>query len=501
MNSRKPLLRLAVFALVAGVLWSSPSRAYKMLRLSSTNTATYVACNYTQGFAHWPWNQGTISWYHNTAGAGAGKASIIQAAIDNWTGAPESDHVLSYAGTTSAGYNLNDNQNTMVWASTAGGDLCGTKACHAITTVRYTTSQQVIQEVDIVYNQQMDWRTDGTFDSTCSDGVTNPDGTPRLNVALDTLAIVTHELGHSLGLGHSTDSTATMGDASCKVEGRSLNMDDRAGLNCTRHRYPLNPSYEGVFDGSPVFNCSQVSGWAWNSNHGGDPVYVNILDGSTLKGVVAASQFRGDLLNKGNGFHGFTFTLPSGFRDGQWHSVSARFSGGTEAELTSSPKPLICGVELFPGSMDPDDPPLSTGGLPYEVATQFESTHAGYVTHIGYYFSPQEGAAGSHTVHLWSDTGQHLASAPINPPVILGQIGWSYASIGKIAIQPGVRYRASVNTIAYQSKSSCGTPTSLQNPYVSGPLKAWQGFWKQGSGVFPTTSSCSNFFVSVRFEM
>jgi hypothetical protein len=498
MEPRKPFLQLAVFALIAGLLWPSPSHAYRMMYKTASNKASSVPCNNQNGFEHWPSSQGTIYWYYNPAGQGAGKESEIRAALKTWTDATESDHVLQLAGTMNDPFSINDNKNTISWGDTSSSSLCNTTPCHAITVVRLS-SQHVLSDVDIVLNQLLDWRTDGQSDACANTGA---------GTKVDTQGIITHELGHSLGLGHPAPNEtsypyATMGLPSCSKEARDLHSDDRAGLQCSTRRYPFNPSYEGSFDGYAGFSCTQISGWAWNANKSNDPVYVNILDGSTVHAVVLADQYRADLVTagKGNGRHGFVAPLPDWFKDGTWHTLRTQFSG-TGGELTGSPKQIICGVNLFPTSMDPDDPALSTGGVPYEVGTQFESSVAGYITHIGYYFQGGEGAAGAHTVRLWSDTGAPLASASIDPPAIFGQIGWSYALLpNKVPIQSGVRYRASVNTIAYQSKSSCGTPTSLQNPYVSEPLKAWRGFWRQGSGVFPNTSSCSNFFVSVKFEM
>ncbi|HEV7670144.1 MAG TPA: DUF4082 domain-containing protein [Thermoanaerobaculia bacterium] len=481
--SRKPLGLLAAFALGVGVFHPTPLQAYKMMYNTSSSTANWVSCDYINGFAHWPANQGSISWYLNTSGAGSGKATVVQNALSTWTGASESDHSLSYGGTTSAGLNVNDSQNTMVWGSVSG--LCS-GACHAITIVRYNSSSQVLSEADIVLNDQMDWRTDGTFDSTCADGITNPDGSPRLNVALDTQAILTHELGHSIGLGHSTSSTATMGGASCKFEGRSPSSDDLDGLLCSTRRYPLSPDYEGYFDGA--LNCSQVSGWLWNSDRPNEPFYVNIVDGSSLKSVVLADQYRADLqaAGKGNGVHGFSYTIPSSMKNGNKHTIHMKTSG-TGDELTWSPRDLYCDVTLM--EVTPTQA-LSTSGTTYEVGTQFKSSLDGKITALGYYFAPNE--TGSRTITLWSDTGTPLGWTTISP----SYGDYKYAAISSVAITANVLYRVSVTTFTEQSKTPCG----LSTPLVNGPLTALQGFWKTGSG-FPTTSSCSNYHVSVKFSM
>jgi Domain of unknown function (DUF4082) len=497
MIPRKPLLQLSVFALIVGLLWSTPSRAYRMSYVTSSNVATSLACNNRNGFAHWPWNQPTTYWYHNPSGAGAGKTTAIQQAMSTWTNASESDHVLVYAGTTSAGYNLNDSQNTLAWGDTTSSSLCGTVACHAITTVRFSSSTQILHEVDIVFNDQMDWRTDGTYDPTCS-SATSPDGTPKLNVAIDTQAIVTHELGHGLGLGHPDQSEpsfwdATMGGASCKVDGRTLHSDDRAGLQCLTNRYPFNPAYEGFFDGYAGFNCTQISGWAYNANRANDPIYVNILDGSTLRGVILADQYRADLAaaGKGNGYHGFIYPVPSSMKNGQWHTISTRFSGGTESNLTWSPRNLICAVSIFTTQTPAEF--LSHAGQAYSVGNVFSSSENGVITHLRYYKAAEE--SGTHTLKLWTSSGQLLASGMVN--FTAGFAGWVTVDIPDVAIAKNTQYVVSVTTYTRQSKTSCGFSTPISN----GPLTATGGLWAQGDGIFPTTSSCSNFWTDVRFNM
>ena len=480
----------AAFVLMLLVFWPAPSHAYTMLHYTQSGVVAYgVPCDYQPGFAHW--ERTTIDWYHNTAGAGAGKRAALEDALATWTNEPGTDHVLRYAGTTAQGLNGNDGVNTFLWGNT-DASLCSTNACHAVTVMTLDTSTQLISDVDIVYNQDMVWRTDGYADS-CPQVA---DGTN-----LDTQGITVHELGHSLGIGHSDVPGTTMGDQSCNMNGRSLETDDRNALACVQKRYPVSSSYEGYLDNA---TCEILSGWAWNASRPNDPVYVELKDGSNLQRVVQvvdANLYRGDLAaaGKGNGVHAFSVEPPGDFKDGRWHLIYAQFSGN-DGNLGWSPTSLICGLELFPRSMSPASSP-ATGGT-YEVATQFGSTEDGYITELGYYFP--YGETGSRTIRLWSDTGTLLASTQISPSPFFYGIGWSYAALPqKYPIQAGVRYRVSVTVHSVHSKSDCGptVPTSLYYSYTNSPLTAYRSYWSAGNGVFPTTSSCSNLFVSVKFDM
>jgi hypothetical protein len=460
-----------------------------MFYATAPTSGSRVACTNLNGFAHWPSSQGTFNWFHNPAGQGAGKAGALQAAMAEWTNASQSEHVLNYSGTTSAGLNLSDNQNTLVWEDS----LCSPSVCHAITVLDIQLSTQVIQEADIVFNSLMDWRTDGTAD-LCTN--TAP------GTRLDTQAIATHELGHSLGIAHPNNneasySAATMGGSSCNVAGRSLHPDDLAALQCVTNRYPVGPAYEGFLD---TANCRTLSGWAWNSDWPTDPIYLELRKNSTPMSILLADLYRPDLVaaGKGDGEHAFNLTTPSTFKNGQWQTVSVRCTGGSGPDLVWSPESIICKLDLFPQSWDPDTV-LDTGGTAYTVGTQFGSTEPGYITHLGFYWA--SGETGSHTATLWTDGGVALGSVSLSAPQF-GE-GWTYGSLSApIAIVPGTRYRVAVNTNIKQAKSPCSptSPTSLHQSFTNSPLIAYQGFWKGGTG-FPTTASCSNFFVSVRFDM
>ncbi len=99
-------------------------------------------------------------------------------------------------------------------------------------------------------------------------------------------------------------------------------------------------SYEGYLD---VVNCSTIQGWVWDRNRPNTPIALEFLDGNTVVGAVDANIFRQDLknANKGNGIHGYIFTVPASLKDGQNHSISGRVPGGNFT-LKWSPKILNC---------------------------------------------------------------------------------------------------------------------------------------------------------------
>ncbi|HEX8197851.1 MAG TPA: M23 family metallopeptidase, partial [Pyrinomonadaceae bacterium] len=93
-----------------------------------------------------------------------------------------------------------------------------------------------------------------------------------------------------------------------------------------------------------VASCSEVRGWAANTEQPNNIVNVSIYDGSTLITTIPANQPRPDVgayLND-NGLHGFQYTFPSALATGA-HSISVKISGAN-TEIDNSPKSITCGT-------------------------------------------------------------------------------------------------------------------------------------------------------------
>jgi hypothetical protein len=249
-----------------------------------------------------------------------------------------------------------------------------------------------------------------------------------------------------------------------------------------------NPNHQGYHE---VANCRSISGWAWDQTQPNTPINVDIDRDSSLDANLPANAYRSDLLSagKGNGYHAFVYTPGSFWKDGQWHSARVRF-GGSSTSLTWSPISFLCNVAIFTTQVPTDN--LSTGGQVYTVATQFSSSQSGYITQLGFYRAV--GETGTNTLRLWTDGGTQPQLASV--AASCGSSGWCWAAISPVAISANTLYRVSVNTNTFQSKTGCGIGSGITHQV----LTAQQGFWIAGD-TFPTTSSCSNFFVDVKFDM
>ncbi len=111
----------------------------------------------------------------------------------------------------------------------------------------------------------------------------------------------------------------------------------------------LPPTFGGPANGCALqgaqesTTCSDVHGWAWDPMFPNSPVSVDVFVDGVYAATVAADQYRADLENggRGDGRHGFAWTIPDALRNGRKHRVAVRYAGYAEA-LSGKPKPITC---------------------------------------------------------------------------------------------------------------------------------------------------------------
>jgi Matrixin len=144
-------------------------------------TAAYVLSGFT-------WTPGTTNWSYDATNAPAGLAGIttaISAAAGAW-GATGATFHYTGGGASSNGTGAcagsRDGLNTIGWAAQSGSIL-------AVTCSWYSGGAGT--EFDMQIDPAWTWTTSGA-------------------TQVDLQSVVTHELGHALGLGHSADASAVM---------------------------------------------------------------------------------------------------------------------------------------------------------------------------------------------------------------------------------------------------------------------------------------------------
>jgi len=214
---KRTYARLAAFSVTTLALaaLATPAHAFRMIQNTSVgrvSAGAAVACNAPGGFTHWG-NKSNIAWFLNTSGAPGGALTALGSALSAWDSA-SGDHSFLAPGTNSAGF-VTDSTNTIVFAR---GNGC-TGQCLAITAL-VLQAGQVIVETDISFNSRYNWQTSGAD--------------------IDFQAVVTHELGHSVGI-HHTELTSTprptMYAAYFGNTGRTLESDDTAAIACSDSHY------------------------------------------------------------------------------------------------------------------------------------------------------------------------------------------------------------------------------------------------------------------------
>lgn len=145
-----------------------------------------------------------------------------------------------------------------------------------------------------------------------------------------------------------------------------------------------------------------------------------------------------------------------------------------------------------------------TTSFPLELGMQFEVSEPGQIQGVSFYKAPND-AATSHQVHLWSSSGQVLATGQTSSE---SASGWQTATFpSPVSIQANTIYVASYFTSSGAFSYSIG---SFNNPLTAGAITAPSNtqaspgnglFMQSSSSTFPLTGGYgTNFWVDVQFE-
>jgi hypothetical protein len=146
--------------------------------------------------------------------------------------------------------------------------------------------------------------------------------------------------------------------------------------------YNCTASYQGYHDHD---GCDSIGGWAWDSNQLNPPVSVDIYkDGVKQVSQLLANQYRSDLQNAGvgNGYHAFTYTIPSAWKDGQPHSMQAKIAD-TATSLFWSPRWITCGGSHAAYSGTPASIPGTIQAENYDTGGEGNGYHDTEATNFG----------------------------------------------------------------------------------------------------------------------
>jgi hypothetical protein len=162
----------------------------------------------------------------------------VHAAFRTWTKVASADVRFNYLGPTPNTVGEADLTNIVSFADSTFPWSTGTLA---VTLNYFSASTGVTREADILFNPSQSWSTSGEFGK------------------YDIQGVLTHEIGHFLGLDHSgmVSSVMTPFGAPSVVDQRILQYDDAAGVT---EIYPLGTSNTGQITGTVSSNGQPVNG-------------------------------------------------------------------------------------------------------------------------------------------------------------------------------------------------------------------------------------------------
>ena len=265
-------------------------RAVRTLAAAAAAVAAAAALHSSVGayssFAHWA--SSPVTFYVNPVNADVSQAAAtaaLQAGMDVWNSQSGTSFRYQYGGTVSDTATAYDNRNVVMFRNTSNGSTIAT-------TYSWWSSSNELLDSDIVF-----W--DGGFNFFT--GSTGCGVVPNAAYIED---IAAHELGHALGLNHSSATDATMypSYSYCSSALRTLAADD---INGAKALYPnVSNTAPTVTLSSPANNSSYAAGAAITFTGSAS----DTQDGSLTSALAWTSNIDGSIGLGGS----FTRTLSAG---------------------------------------------------------------------------------------------------------------------------------------------------------------------------------------------
>ena len=118
--------------------------------------------------------------------------------------------------------------------------------------------------------------------------------------------------------------------------------------------------------------CTEVKGWAYDSDNQNAAVTLHVYEGSTFVTSGTANLARADVNRVMSivGDHGFVISLPAKLKDGKAHTLTVYAldtAGGKSANLQQSPRTVTCAAAVAPVSL------VAAAIIPFTVAVDMLS--------------------------------------------------------------------------------------------------------------------------------
>lgn len=325
---------------------------------------------YTFWGSKWPATQ--VFYYVNPVNLDVPEAeaeAAVRRGADAWTEQSQAGIVLTYAGRTSGASLVNNGRNEVFFRNETNGSTL------AVTYSWWDGAGNLLDSDIIFYDGGFRFFT-GT--GGCSGGIYIEDG-------------ATHEFGHVLGLGHSTDGAATMYPTIgwCSQDWRSLAADDIAGIEAlypaASTTPPAAPSNVAVTGSSASPSSALVVSWSDNCATEDRFRVERSADGVSWALAANASPNQVSFTDTGLAASTtYSYRVRSENTAG-WSAYAGPASGSTQAPAPTppgAPAPVSPANGATSVSVDADLAWSSTGATTYDVYFGTSSSPGIYASNL-----------------------------------------------------------------------------------------------------------------------